>query len=161
MILVRLGVCVCKLNVLSLFDGMSCGRLALDRAGIKYNKYYASEIDKYASAVARYNFPDTIFVGDIRGLKGDDFKNIDMIIGGSPCTNFSVSGKRQGMVTKDKIEVTSLEQYLELKEYGFEFEGQSYLFWEYVRLLKEIKPKYFLLENVRVLKKWKDIITKP
>ena len=146
-------------NILSLFDGISCGRVALDRVGIKYEKYYASEIDKYAIAVARYNYPDTIFVGDIRNLKGKDFKNIDLIIGGSPCQNFSFAGKKQGMVTKTKIEVTTLEQYLELKEQGFEFEGQSYLFWEFVRLLKEIKPKWFLLENVKMAKKWRDIIT--
>lgn len=355
-------------NILSLFDGISCGRLALDRAGIKYEKYYASEIDKYAIAVTRYNYPDTIFVGDIRNLKGEDFKDIDLIMGGSPCfaegtkvltkegykniediklndyvlthnkrfcrvldigyryaetyivkaqgilsiettfnhpflvreiswkwnskkrtkervwsepkwknaekltkndfigipiieieelalslqlavtkvykvnssiyfykrpnkyiiegrivnqndtyfvefrtgnrkqrravvidgivwvpvkeviktglfkkvynlevendntytannvivhncQNFSFSGKKQGMITKEKIEVTTLEQYLELKEQGFEFEGQSYLFWEFVRLLKEIKPKWFLLENVRMAKKWRDVIT--
>jgi len=82
------------MNILSLFDGISCGRLALDKAGIKYKKYYASEIDKYAIAVAKYNFPDTIFVGDIRNLKGKDFKNIDLIIGGSPCQNFSFVGKK-------------------------------------------------------------------
>jgi len=146
-------------NVLSLFDGISCGRLSLDRVGIKFEKYYASELDKYAIAVARYNYPDTIFVGDIRYLKGEDFKEVDLIIGGSPCQNFSFVGKRQGMVTKEKIEVTSLEQYLELKEQGFEFERQSYLFWEFVRLLKEIKPKWFLFENVRMDKKWKDVIT--
>ena len=75
------------------------------------------------------------------------------------CQNFSFSGKKQGMITKEKIEVTTLEQYLELKEQGFEFEGQSYLFWEFVRLLKEIKPKWFLLENVRMAKKWRDVIT--
>jgi len=146
-------------NVLSLFDGISCGRLALDRVEIKFEKYYASEVDKYAIAVARYNYPDTIFVGDIRYLKGEDFKEVDLIMGGSPCQNFSFAGKRQGMVTKEKIEVTSLEQYLELKEQGFEFEGQSYLFWEFARLLKEIKPKWFLLENVRVAKKWRDVVT--
>jgi DNA (cytosine-5)-methyltransferase 3A len=146
-------------NVLSLFDGISCGRLALDRAGIKYEKYYASEIDKYAVAVARYNYSDTIFVGDIRYLKGGDFKDVDIIIGGSPCQSFSFSGKRQGVITKEKIEVTSLEQYLELKEQRFEFEGQSYLFWEFVRLLKEIKPKWFLLENVKMAEKWVDVIT--
>ena len=146
-------------NVLSLFDGISCGRIALDKARIEYEEYYASEIDKYAIAVAKYNYPDTIFVGDVRHLRGKDFKDIDLIIGGSPCQNLSFSGKRQGMVTKEKIEVTTLEQYLELKEQGFEFEGQSYLFWEFVRLLKEIRPRWFLLENVRMAKKWKDVIT--
>ena len=147
-------------NVLSLFDGISCGRLALDRAGIKYEKYYASEIDKYAIAVARYNYPDTVFVGDVRYLKGKDFKDIDIIIGGFPCIDLSFCGKRQGMVTKEKIKIVSLEQYLELKKQKFEFEGQSYLFWEFVRLLKEIKPKWFLIENVKMQKKWEKVITK-
>ena len=146
-------------GVLSLFDGISAAKVALDRAGIPYERYYASEIDKYAIAVARYNHPDIIFVGDIRNLKGEDFKDIDLIIGGSPCQDFSFAGKQRGMVTKTRIEVTTLEQYLELKEAGFEFEGQSYLFWEYVRLLKEIKPRWFLLENVKMAKKWRDVIT--
>lgn len=137
-------------NVLSLFDGISCGRLALDKAGIHYDKYYASEIAKYAIAVAKYNYPDTIFVGDIRYLKGKDFENIDLIIGGNPCQSFSFAGKRQGMVTREKIEVVTPDQYFELKERGFEFEGQSYLFWEFVRLLREVEPKWFLLENVRM-----------
>lgn len=147
------------MNVLSLFDGISCGRLAFDRAGIRYKKYYASETDKYAIAVTRYNFPDTIFVGDIRNLRGKDFEGVDLIIGGSPCQGFSFSGKRYGMSTKTKIEVVTLEQYLELKEQKFEFEGQSYLFWEFVRLLEEIKPKWFLLENVPMTEKWENVIT--
>jgi len=146
-------------NILSLFDGISCGKLALGRIGIEYENYYASEIDKYAIAITKYNFPDTIFVGDVRNLNGKDFDNIDLIMGGSPCQNFSLSGKRQGMVTKTKIEVTMLEQYLKLKEQKLDFEGQSYLFWEFARLLKEIKPRWFLLENVRMTKKWKDVIT--
>ena len=146
-------------NILSLFDGISCGRLALDKAGIKYEKYYASEINKYCIAIAKYNYPDTIFVGDIRYLDGRNFKDINLIMGGSPCQSFSFSGKKGGMITENKIEVTSLDYYLELKHQGFQFEGQSYLFWEFVRLLKEIKPKYFLLENVRMQKKWKNIIT--
>ena len=146
-------------NILSLFDGISCGKLALDRIGIGYENYYASEIDKYAIAITKYNFPDTIFVGDVRNLNGKDFDNVDLIMGGSPCQSFSFSGKRQGMITKTKIEVTTLEQYLELKEQKFDFEGQSYLFWEFARLLKEIKPRWFLLENVRMAKKWKDVIT--
>ncbi len=148
-----------KLKVLSLFDGMGSGRIALGRAGIKIEKYYASEVNKYAMAVARYNYPDTVFVGDIRNLNPFDFEDIDLLIGGSPCQNFSFAGKRQGMVTSEKIEITKLEQYLELKEQGFKFEGQSYLFWEYVRLLGEIKPKWFLLENVKMAKRWERVIT--
>ena len=137
-----------KLNVLSLFDGISCGRLALERAGIPIEKYYASEICDYSIKIAKKNFPQIIEVGDVRDVKGENFENIDIVIGGSPCQSFSFAGKMDGMATKDeKIDITSLEQYLDLKNKGFEFEGYSYLFWEYVRILKEVKPKYFLLEN--------------
>lgn len=143
--------------MLSVFDGMSCGRIALDRAGIKYDKYYASEIDKYAIQVAQKNYPDTIQVGDVTELKASDLRidtsleeyfndgtnemydveaKIDLLIGGSPCQGFSVSGK----------------------QLNFE-DPRSALFFEFVRLLKELKPKYFLLENVKMKKEWQDIIT--
>jgi DNA-cytosine methyltransferase len=145
-------------NVLSLFDGMSCGQIALQKAGIKVNKYYASEIEKDAMMVTQHNFPNTIQVGDISKLKTEDFKDVDIIFGGSPCTNFSFAGKMEGL-RQGEVEITSLEQYLQLKEDGFEFNGQSYLFWEWVRLVKEIKPKYFMLENVKMVKKWSDLIT--
>lgn len=95
----------------------------------------------------------------MRLVNGEDYHNIDLLCGGSPCQNFSFAGTRKGAVTKDNIEITTLEKYLELKEQGFEFEGQSYLFWEYVRILKEVKPKYFLLENVKMSKKWQDVIS--
>ena len=149
-----------KLNVLSLFDGISCGRLALERAGIPIEKYYASEICDYSIKIAKKNFPEIIEIGDVRNVEGENFKNIDIVIGGSPCQSFSFAGKMDGMATKDeKIDITSLEQYLDLKNKGFEFEGYSYLFWEYVRILKEVKPKYFLLENVKMAEKWKNVIT--
>lgn len=143
--------------ILSLFDGISCGQVAINRVGIRCYKYYASEVESSAIKITQHNFPNTIQLGDVRNvnLKEDVF----LLIGGSPCQNFSFAGKRNGMSTKDNIEVTSLEQYLELKEQGFEFEGQSYLFWEYVRVLQEVKPKYFLLENVKMVDKWKDLIT--
>lgn len=147
-------------NVLSLFDGISCGAQALKEAGISFDKYYASEVNKHAIKISTYNHPEIIQVGDVRNLNGKDFKNIELLIGGSPCQNFSFCGTRKGMTTKEGIEITTLEQYLQLKSEGFEFEGESYLFWEFVRLLKEIKPKYFLLENVRMHKKWSDLITK-
>jgi len=151
-------------GVLSLFDGISCGRLALERAGISYERYYASEIDRYAVAVTRYNFPDTVFVGDVRNISKKTFRGeeIDLIMGGFPCVDLSVAGKRKGMTAKKKkgvVEITSLKQYLKLKEEGFEFEGESYLFWEMVRLIKELKPKYFLVENVPMNRKWERIIT--
>lgn len=149
-----------KINVLSLFDGMSCGQQALERAGIEVNKYFASEIDKYAIKVTMANYPDTIQLGSVVDVKGADLPKIDMLIGGSPCQSFSFAGKRKGMSTKCNQEILTLEQYLELKEQGFEFEGQSYLFWEYVRVLNEVKPKYFLLENVMMEEKWSKIINK-
>lgn len=147
------------LKVFSAFDGISCGQLAFQRVGIPVEKYFASEICDYSIKIAKKNFPDTIEVGDVRDVKSEDYKDIDILIGGSPCQSFSFAGTMSGMTTKEKQDVTTLEQYLELKEKGFEFEGYSYLFWEYVRLLKELKPKYFLLENVKMSEKWKKVIT--
>ena len=149
------------MNILSLFDGISCGQLALKRAGIKIDNYYASEIEPDSIKVAQHNFPNTIQIGDVRNVKGSDFNSyIDLLIGGSPCQNFSIAGKMKGAITKTNIKIKSLEQYFDLKEKGFQFKGQSYLFWEYVRLLREIKPQFFLLENVKMKKEWEDIITK-
>jgi DNA (cytosine-5)-methyltransferase 3A len=144
-------------TVLSLFDGLSCGRIALERANIPVKKYYASEIDKYAMKVSADNYPDTVQLGSVIDLTEKqllDLGPIDLLIGGSPCQGFSISGKMNGSSTSCGKEVTTLEQYLILKEMGFEFDGQSYLFWEYVRIWKIVKPKYFFLENVRVTKKW-------
>ena len=147
------------MKVLSLFDGISCGMVALERAGISVNTYYASEICDYSMKIAKKNFPQIIEVGDVRDIKCEDYNDIDIVIGGSPCQSFSFAGKMVGMSTKDKVEITSLEQYLELKNNKFEFDGFSYLFWEYVRVLKGVKPKYFLLENVKMAKKWENVIT--
>lgn len=147
------------LNVLSLFDGMSCGRIALDRLGANVGKYIASEIDKYAIQVSKNNWDDIQHIGNVINVKGNTLPKIDLLIGGSPCQSFSFAGKMAGMSTKDNIEVVTLDQYLKLKEEGFEFEGESYLFWEYVRLLKETSPKYFLLENVKMKSKWEKIIS--
>jgi DNA-cytosine methyltransferase len=124
------------MNVLSLFDGMSCGQIALNRVGIKYDKYFASEIDKYAIQVTKENFPNTIHIGDVKEVKGEDLPNIDLLIGGSPCQGFSFAGK----------------------QLNFE-DPRSKLFFEYTRLLKEVKPKYFLLENVVMKKEFQDIIS--
>lgn len=147
-------------NVLSLFNGMSCGVLALQQAGISFEKYYASEIDKYANKIAEIIYPDTIFLGSVTDINTEQLPAIDLLIGGSPCQSFSFSGKRNGMTTKCSIEITTLEQYLELKENNFEFEGQSYLFWEFVRILQATNPKYFLLENVMMEEKWELLISK-
>ena len=149
------------MNVLSLFDGMSCGRITLSELGIPVEKYYASEVDKFAIKATIQNFPDTIQLGDVRELEVSRLDKIDLIIGGSPCTNLSMSGKRKGLSTKEGMEVLDLQTYLELKENGFEFEGQSYLFWEYIRIYHELiergdNPKFFL-ENVEMGKKWESV----
>lgn len=147
-------------NVLSLFDGMSCGQQALERVGIKVNNYYASEIDKYAITVTMANYPDTKQLGSVIDVDGHSLPKIDLLIGGSPCQSFSFAGKRKGMSTKDEQEILTLNHYLQLKSEGYEFEGQSYLFWEYMRLLNEVKPTYFLLENVMMGDKWEKILSK-
>ena len=150
-------------NVLSIFDGMSCGQIALKELGIIPNIYYASEIDKHAIAQTQLNFPNTIQLGSVVDVNVTKLEHIDLILGGSPCQSFSFAGKRKGMSTKCEIEITKLEQYLELKEQGFEFEGQSYLFWEYMRILTDIR-KYnpdvkFLLENVEMGAKWERVLS--
>lgn len=148
------------MNVLSLFDGMSCGQQALERIGLKVDNYFASEIDKYAIQVTMANYPNTIQLGSVVDVNGYDLPKIDLLIGGSPCQSFSFAGKRKGMSTKDEQEILTLEHYLQLKSEGYEFEGQSYLFWEYMRLLHEVKPKYFLLENVMMGEKWEKVLSK-
>jgi DNA (cytosine-5)-methyltransferase 1 len=148
------------MNVLSLFDGMSCGQQALERNGIKVDNYFASEIDKYAITVTMANYPNTKQLGSVVDVDGYSLPKIDLLIGGSPCQSFSFAGKRKGMATKDEQEILTLDHYLQLKSEGFEFEGQSYLFWEYMRLMYECKPKYFLLENVMMGEKWEKILSK-
>jgi len=147
------------MNVLSLFDGISCGQVALNRAEIKYDTYYASEIDKYAIKITTKNYPGTIQIGDIKNVNPKKLPKINLLMGGSPCSDLSISGYRKGMTTKCNTDILSLDQYLDLKKKGFIFVGQSYLFWELVRLFKEIQPKYFLVENVRMAKIWKDIFS--
>ena len=125
------------MNVLSLFDGMSCGRIALERLGIQVDNYYASEIDKYAIQVSQANYPDIIQVGDVTELDTSTLPKIDLIMGGSPCQGFSFAGK----------------------QLAFD-DPRSALFFEFVRCVKELKPKYFLLENVRMKKEYLDVISK-
>jgi len=147
------------MNVLSLFDGMACGMIALDKLGIQVDNYYASEVDKYAMLVADSNYPNIIRVGDVRDLDPSSLPKIDLLIGGSPCTNFSLIGNQQGMSTSCKTDVIDLDHYLQLKSEGFEFQGQSYLFWEYMRLKKDLNPEFFLLENVKMTPKWEDTLS--
>lgn len=123
------------MNVLSLFDGMSCGQIALNKIGLKYDNYFASEIDKYAIQVTQKNYPNTIQLGSVIDIDTSKLPKIDLLFGGSPCQSFSNAGNGKG------------------------FEGKSGLFWEYVRILNEVKPKYFLLENVIMKKEWEDIIS--
>lgn len=150
-----------KVNVLSLFDGLSGCRLALDTIGIKYDNYYASEVDKHAVGFTSKKFPDTIHLGDVRNVTSQMIDGqVFILSAGSPCQSFSFAGKMKGMSTKCEQEITTLEQYLKLKEEDFEFEGQSYLFWEFVRLKEELKPKYWFLENVQMIPKWKNVITR-
>jgi DNA-cytosine methyltransferase len=139
---------------------MSCGQQALERINVKVDNYFASEIDKYAIKVTMANYPNTIQLGSVVDVDGYKLPKIDLLIGGSPCQSFSFAGKRKGMSTKDEQEILTLKHYLELKSEGYEFEGQSYLFWEYMRLLNECKPTYFLLENVEMGEKWEKVLSK-
>lgn len=124
------------MNVLSLFDGMSCGQIALNRMGIKPTNYFAAEIDKYAIKVTQHNYPNTVQIGDVTKVKAEDLPQIDLLIGGSPCQGFSFAGKNL----------------------NFD-DPRSALFFEYARLLKECAPKYFLLENVKMKKESEAVIT--
>lgn len=148
--------------VLSLFDGMSCGQIALRGMGIPVTRYYASEVDKFAVHNTLHNFLDTIMLGDVRNVSGKQLGKVDLLMGGSPCQSFSFMGNRVGMKTEDREEVTTIARYMELKQGGFQFLGQSYLFWEYVRILHELREEnpdiLFLLENVEMGKKWESVI---
>ena len=149
--------------VLSLFDGMSCGQIALRELGARVETYYACEVDKFAIQQTQYNFPNTVQLGDVRNVDARKLGHVDLLIGGSPCQSFSFAGKRSGMITTEKEEVYTLDRYMELKQAGFEFEGQSYLFWEYVRILQELRESnprvLFLLENVEMGKKWERVLS--
>lgn len=119
------------MRVLSLFDGISCGRVALERAGIPVEVYYASEIKSSAIKCSQFNYPDIIQIGDVKKINPDDYRDIDLLIGGSPCQDFSPV------------------KWINWQSQGLEGDKSS-LFYEYLRILKQVKPKYFLLENVKM-----------
>jgi DNA-cytosine methyltransferase len=127
---------IIKMNVLSLFDGISCGQIALNKVGVNIENYYASEIKDYAIKVTQENYPKTIQLGDVTKIKASDLPKIDLLIGGSPCQDFSQANRTRKGVEGSK----------------------SGLFYEYVRLLKELNPKYFLLENVKMKKEHEELI---
>jgi DNA (cytosine-5)-methyltransferase 3A len=122
--------------VLSLFDGISCGQIALNRAKIKYKNYFASEIDKNAINVTQHNYPDTIQLGDVTKINFKSLPKIHLLIGGSPCQGFSISGKQLAFN-----------------------DPRSKLFFEFIKAIKELQPKYFFLENVKMKKEYENIIT--
>lgn len=125
-----------KINVLSLFDGISCGQIALERAGIEVENYFASEIDKYAIQVTQNNYPNTKQLGSVINIKAKDLPKIDLLIGGSPCQGFSFAGK----------------------QLNFD-DPRSKLFFEFVRLKNDVNPTYWLLENNKMKKEYQDIIS--
>jgi len=124
------------MNVLSLFDGISCGRVALEKAGIPVSNYFASEINKYAIKISKKNYPDIEHIGDVKNVYGFELPKIDLLLGGSPCQGFSFNGKQLNFN-----------------------DPRSKLFFEYVRLLRECEPEYFLLENVCMKKEFQTTIT--
>ena len=123
-------------NVLSLFDGVACGKLALERAGIEFENYYASEVDPVCIAIAEKNHPDIISLGDVTNWKEWNLEDIDLIMGGSPCQGFACQGS----------------------QLNFD-DPRSKLFFTMIEIIEHYKPKYFLLENVGMRKEWADIIT--
>lgn len=125
-----------EMRVLSLFDGISCGRVALERAGIPVEAYYASEIDQHAIRVSQDNWSDIIHIGDVTKVKGEDLGEIDLILAGSPCQGFSKHGAMR----------------------GFD-DPRSRLFWHFVRLVEECKPTWWFLENVRMKQEWAGVIS--
>ena len=135
-----------KINVLSLFDGMSCGRIALEKAGIEVGTYFASEIDKHAIKVSKDNYPTIIHIGDVTKVSyiggilytevGEFEVDIDLVIGGSPCQGFSMAGK----------------------QLAFD-DPRSSLYFKFEEILKQTNPTYFLLENVKMKQEHKDVIS--
>ena len=150
------------LNVWSLFDGMSCASITLKELGIPVGTFISSEIDKHAIQAEKQNFPNMVQVGSVTDINVaelvEKYGVPDFLCGGSPCQSFSFSGRMRGMSTTQGEEIYTLERYLQLKKENYEFDGQSYLFWEFMRILTELReynPQLlFFLENVEMLNKW-------
>jgi DNA (cytosine-5)-methyltransferase 3A len=150
--------------LVSPFNGFGGASQAVKELGITPYKTYISEIDKFANIVAMENHPDSIQLGDITQIKDKTLLSIKdeaskiggvvILIGGSPCQGFSLLGRRKGSSTECGIKVDTYEKYTQLKNENFAFNGQSYLFWEYIRLKKILNPDFFLLENVKITKEW-------
>jgi len=153
-----------NINVFGGCDGYRGGRLVLDKLNVPVNEYYSVEIDKHANIIGRKHYPKCVELGDITTVNMFDLDPIDLFIIGFPCINLSPQGDKAGMVTEDGIAITSLEHYMELKGKKTKFKGQSWLFWEGIRCLRDaqkINPDLkFMVENVCMASEWADIITK-
>ena len=158
------------LKVLSLYDGMSNGRIALELAGIPVDRYHASEIEKWPIMVSEYNYPMITQVGDVCNIDPSDYKDYNLVIGGSPCQSFSIAGNKKGMTTNDGHIIDSLPRYMFYKDLGYTYDKSSLkyfhsscIFWEYVRIYRGIRllnPEVkFLLENV-VNTEWGELISR-
>ena len=148
-----------KYNVLSAFNGMSCGYIALSELGFEINKYYVSEVDKHANKIAELIYPDSIFLGDVRKIDVAQLETIDIVLAGFPCTDLSFAGKKSGLICEGLDEYMELrEEYLQTNDENLYFYNgkfqQSILFYEFLRIwndVKKINPNaLFLVENVKM-----------
>jgi len=147
-------------NVLSLCDGISMFQYALKKSGIEYKNYFSGEISETAMSIAMKNFPKTKQLGDIRNIKGKNLPEIDIMVAGFPCQQFSRAGNEDGLTDIHGNVLDTYKKYREADKKGWIREGsQSHIFWEVYRIFKEVKPKYFIFENVKMDPKWMYIIS--
>lgn len=155
--------------IFSAFDGYSTIMQVCKNLGIPVIRYYASEINPQAIAISKKNHPEIIHLGDIRDIKGSDLMGVTHMFFGSPCQDFSIAGRKKGLVTTEGVTITSLNQYKTLKKEGHKFVGESYLYWETLRIKQEVNgwnyllglPQIqYLMENVSMKQEWEDIISK-
>ena len=156
------------MNILTLFNGIGGLPLSCERADIKVDKCYYSEIDKFANKVMEHHYPNAIALGDVTKWRewNIDWSSIDLVGAGSPCTGFSMAGKQgstKAIINGEVVLVKSKEEYIQARENGAEFLSQSYLFWEFILILEHVfkhNPNAkFILENVRMKKEYIDMIT--